>query len=136
MTTEWRQGDSKTQIIAKMVRSFGGDVFPGDTEYILLRRYLRLVKNQLDNENDPQTMDSFLDLLRKTVRRRGASPAKGDGEWHLLYKWLRSMAVIPSAADVLGLWKQVLQNEDESFIFLNDESGIFIITEGGEPIIL
>jgi hypothetical protein len=138
MTNEWVIGDSRRDILAKLVRSAGGEVNFVDTEYHLLKKYLQLIKTTNDVENDPRVGDLFLDLLRKVVRRSGASTAWMDGEHQLLTRWLKSQGddTCNCSSGVYELWKRILQSDTDFEKTLGDEIGDGLTTEDGEMIIV
>jgi len=57
MTNEWVIGDSRRDILAKLVRSAGGEVNFVDTEYHLLKKYLQLIKFYPMNKNEKLMID-------------------------------------------------------------------------------
>lgn len=91
----------------KLVDGAGGTPSPGDSETVLLQKYLTAIGGT------PVPGDDFNILLRKVVILKGGTPTPGDNEWNLLVKWLQAEGECRACGDsVYDLWRKILEMQE------------------------
>lgn len=99
-------GDSRYDLVRKLLINAGGMPEKGDNIHALLKKYLTAIGGT------PIHGDHWILTLSKIVTIKGGNPAPGDHEWDLLVKWLQAIGICRACGDSkYDLWKQLLQAE-------------------------